>query len=128
MSEKKRRSRLEDRFESILQQEMAEYTYETTKLKYVVPASNHVYNVDWTLGNGILVETKGRLMDYAERQKYILVKEQHPEADLRFVFVDNNKLVGGLKSTHADWAKKNGFSYCDIKDTETIKQWIEESK
>lgn len=120
----KRRSKLELRFESFLQEFDVQYEYEVTKIPYVIPVSNHTYTVDWTLVNGMLLETKGFLKNHAERKKYILIKEQHPELDLRFVFQDPNKKCGGMKTTHAQWADKNNFLWCGIKDIETLKQWI----
>lgn len=123
----KRRSRLEQQFERVLQEYDAKYEYECTKIPYIVPESKHTYTVDWTLLNGVLVETKGRLADYAERRKYELLKQQNPDLDLRFVFADPNKLVGGTKTvTHCAWAEKHNFKWCSIKDTEQIKKWVKE--
>lgn len=126
MSEKKRRSKLELRFEDLLKELKVEYDYEVTKIAYVVPESKHTYTVDWTIKNGPLLETKGYLSDHQERNKYVLIKQQHPDIDLRFVFDNPNKLCGGTKYTHARWAEKNGFLYCSVKDVDTIKQWTEE--
>lgn len=122
----KRRSKLELHFESLLQEYGVQYEYEVTKVPYIIPASNHTYTVDWTLLNGMLIETKGYLEDHAERKKYVLIKEQHPEIDIRFVFQDPNKKCGGMKTTHAQWANKCGFKWCSIKDTEQLKKWITE--
>lgn len=128
MSEKKRRSKLELRFEDILIENKAEYDYEVTVIPYTVPESQHKYTVDWTLLNGPLIETKGYLSDHQERTKYVLLKNQYPDLDLRFVFDNPNKLCGGTKYSHAKWADKNGFTYCSIKDIDVIQQWIQESK
>lgn len=122
----KRRSRLEERFEKLLQHWDVEYEYEVTKIPYIIPESNHKYTVDWSLINGMMIETKGYLSDYAERKKYILIKEQHPDLDLRFVFDNANKLCGGTKMTHGKWAEKSGFKYCDIRDTEQLLLWMRE--
>jgi len=128
MSEKKRRSKLELKFEEIIKGFNIEYDYEVTKIPYTVPESNHTYTVDWTLINGLLVETKGYLSDHRERYKYVLLKQQYPDMDLRFVFDNPNKLCGGTKMTHAKWAEKYGFPHCSIKDTEQIEAWIKETK
>ena len=128
MSERKRRSKLELKFEEILKENKAEYEYEVTVIPYKVPESNHKYTVDWTLPKGILLETKGYLSDYQERHKYVLLKEQHPDLDLRFVFDNPNKLCGGTKTTHGAWATKYKFPYCSVKDHETIQQWVTESQ
>jgi hypothetical protein len=127
MTTKRRRSKLELQFEEILKENKAEYDYEVTKLKYIVPESNHVYTVDWTLNSGMLLETKGYLSDHAERNKYVLLKQQYPDLDLRFVFASLTKPCGGMKTTHEQWAIKNGFKYCSVKDVATIKKWIKES-
>lgn len=124
MSERKRRSKLELKFEEILIENKAEYDYEVTVIPYTVPESKHKYTVDWTLLNGPLIETKGYLSDHQERNKYVLLKQQHPELDLRFVFDNPNKLCGGTKYTHAKWADKHGFLWCGIRDIETIQSWI----
>lgn len=126
MSEKKRRSKLELRFEDILKDAKAEYGYEVTKIPYTIPESNHTYLVDFTTSNGIYWECKGYLSDYTERRKYVLLKEQYPDLDLRFVFDNVNKLCGGTKMTHGAWAEKYNFKYCSIKDVDVIKQWTEE--
>jgi len=127
MSERKRRSKLELKFEDILLDNNAEYEYESTVISYIIPESNHKYTVDWTLLNGPLIETKGYLSDHQERTKYVLLKQQYPELDLRFVFDNPNKLCGGTKYTHAKWADKWGFKYCSIKDVDVIKSWIHEN-
>ena len=126
MSEKKRRSKLELKFEEILKDFAVEYDYEVTKIPYTIPESKHTYTVDWTLLNGMLLETKGYLSDHQERYKYVLLKQQHPDLDLRFVFDNPNKLCGGTKMTHAKWAEKYGFKWCGIKDVEQIHSWVKE--
>ena len=126
MPEKKRRSKLELKFEEIIKEFDVAYDYEVTKIPYTIPESNHNYTVDWTFINGLLVETKGYLSDHKERYKYVLLKQQHPDLDLRFVFDNPNKLCGGTKMTHAKWAEKYGFRYCSIKDTEQIESWLKE--
>ena len=126
MSEKKRRSKLELRFEDILKDFEVNYDYEVTKIPYTVPESKHTYTVDWTLLNGLLIETKGYLSDHRERYKYVLLKEQNPSLDLRFVFDNPNKLCGGTKMTHGAWATKYNFKWCSIKDVDQIQAWVKE--
>lgn len=120
------RSKLETKIADVLNLTDQFWSYEDTKVDYIVPESSHTYLVDFTLSNGILLEGKGYLSDYRERNKYVLLKQQHPEIDLRFVFDNPNKLCGGMKSTHAEWAEKYNFPYCSIKDVETIKEWVNE--
>ena len=74
--------------------------YESEKIPYVVPASKHTYNPDFKLPNGIFVETKGRFVP-ADRKKHLLIKEQHPELDIRFVFTSSkNKISQTTKCNH----------------------------
>ena len=87
--------------------------YETEKVNYTIPASSHTYNPDFKLPNGIRVETKGRFV-LTDRKKHLLVKEQNPTLDIRFVFTNSrNKINKKSKTTYADWCEKYGFKYAD---------------
>jgi hypothetical protein len=97
------------------------YEYEETKVEYQKPPSN--YLVDFELPNGILVETKGRFKP-ADRTKHLLIKQQHPELDIRFVFSNSqNTLSKKSSTTYADWCDKNGFKWAD---KQIPKDWIDE--
>lgn len=87
--------------------------YETFKIDYVIPESKHKYTPDFILDNGIIIETKGRFVT-SDRKKHLLIKKQHPELDIRFLFQNAKaKLNKGSKTTYADWCEKNGFIYAD---------------
>lgn len=87
--------------------------YETEVIPYVIPATNHKYHPDFKLPNGIRVETKGRFVA-TDRKKQLLIKQQHPELDIRFVFTNSkSKISKNSKSTYADWCIKYGFKYSD---------------
>lgn len=91
------------------------YEYESIKIKYIIPLSNHVYTPDIILPNGIIVELKGRFM-IEDRKKHTLIRQQHPDKDIRFVFTRSaTKLYKGAKSTYSDWCVKNGFKFADKK-------------
>ena len=117
------RSGLEERVAEQLDQLGIEYTYEKVKLKYIKPASQHVYTPDFVLANGIIVETKGRFLA-PDRQKHILVKRHNPELDIRFVFSNSNaKISKASKTTYAMWCRKNGYKFAD----KTIpEEWLNE--
>ena len=86
--------------------------YETTKIKYRVE-EDRTYTPDWLLPNGIIVETKGRFVA-ADRKKHLLIRKQHPELDIRFVFSNSKaKLSKASKTTYAAWCIRNGFLYAD---------------
>ena len=119
------RSGFEHRISEQLEQQHIDPQYETTVVKYTVPARDSKYTVDFTLPNGILVETKGRWMP-DDRKKHLLVKEQHPELDIRIVFQSaKSKLRKGSKTTYADYCDKHGIQWAE----KTIPQsWIDEEK
>ena len=87
--------------------------YESEEVPYIIPASQHTYHPDFKLPNGIRVETKGRFV-LADRKKHLLVKEQNPNLDIRFVFSNSkNKINKKSKTTYGDWCDKHGFKYAD---------------
>jgi hypothetical protein len=67
-----------------------------------------VYIPDFVLANGIRLEVKGRLTSQ-DRSKLLLVKEQHPELDLRIVFGANNKIHKDKQKRYMEWAATNGI-------------------
>jgi len=79
---------------------------------------------DFKLPNGIIVETKGRFV-LADRKKHKLIKEQHPELDIRFVFSNSNtKISKKSKTTYGAWCEKLGILYAD----KTIpEEWLKET-
>lgn len=95
------------------------------KLSYIKPATEHKYTPDFILPNGIVIETKGQF-DSDDRKKHLLLKQQYPEMDLRFVFANpNTKLRKGSPTSYAMWCEKNGFLY----SKKTIPDsWYEEEK
>lgn len=137
----KYRSRLEEKVAKQLEAEGIKFTYEQVKIPYTVPAREAKYVTDFAVklidnsGNErlILLEAKGRFghrhrSDADERQKYILLKQQYPDLDLRFVFqsAHKTKIYPGSKTTVAQWAESHGFPYSD-KGT-IPKEWLQELK
>lgn len=118
------RSGLEDTVAEQLDMMRVKYKYEELKISYTVPESKHTYTPDFVLSNGIIVETKGRFVT-ADRKKHLLVKQQHPEYDIRFVFSNPRCKISKLsKTTYADWCDKYGFKYA----AKMIPQeWIDET-
>lgn len=107
------RSGLEEDLSESLKSQGIDGEYEQHKISYTIPATKHTYTPDFRLPNGIFIETKGRFV-IADRKKHILIKEQHPELDIRFVFQNSrNKIRKGSKTTYADWCNKHGFKYAD---------------
>lgn len=107
------RSGLEETLDESLKAQGIDGQYEQCKIKYTKPATNHTYTPDFRLPNGIYIETKGRFV-LADRQKHILIKQQQPELDIRFVFQNSkSKIRKGSKTTYGDWCNQNGFIYSD---------------
>lgn len=120
------RSGLEKKVAATLDLLGIKYAYEKLVLEYVTPPKKHKYTPDFEiLSNGIIVETKGRFVA-ADRAKHLLVKEQHPDRDIRFVFSNSKtKLYKSSPTSYADWCEKNGFKYAD----KTIPEaWLREPK
>jgi len=118
------RSGLEDRISEQLKAKSVLFKYEEFKIKYEV---NEVrtYTPDFELPNGIIIESKGRFVA-ADRKKHLLVKKQHPELDIRFVFSNSkNKINKGSKTTYGDWCDKHGFQYADKLIPE---EWIKDGE
>lgn len=119
------RSGLEESVSKALTETGVSFTYEECKIKYIKPSSEHQYTADFQLDNGIIIETKGRFM-INDRQKHLLIKRQHPELDIRFVFSNSNqKLNKKSRTTYAQWCVKHGFQYAD---KEVPIHWIKEKR
>lgn len=116
------RSGLEEDIDNALKQRGIDGEYEQHKVVYAKPATYHTYTPDFRLPNGIFIETKGRFV-LADRQKHILIKQQNPEYDIRFVFQNSKaKIRKGSKTTYADWCNKHGFVYAD---KEIPTEWLD---
>ena len=118
------RSGLEEQIASELKGLRVQYEFEETKLKYVKPQKTHTYTPDFYLPNQkIYIETKG-LFTSADRQKMKLIKEQHPNTDIRFIFSNSKSRISKKsKTTYAMWAEKYGFKWAD---KHIPKEWLNE--
>jgi hypothetical protein len=109
------RSGLEESVAAYLSGKGITFQYEENKLTYAVPQRQATYTPDFYVttksGKVIVVETKGRFVT-ADRQKMLLVKDQHPHLDIRMVFSNpNTKISKKSQTTYADWCEKHGFLY-----------------
>ena len=103
------RSGLEKSLADYLDERNISYEYEEHKLVYTVPERQAIYTPDFYVrtrtGKLIIIETKGRFVT-ADRQKMLLVKEQHPTLDIRFVFSNpKSKISKKSKTTYAAWCE-----------------------
>ena len=110
MTDKRYRSRFEMDFATFLEMNNVKYDYESQKIKYT--PKTKTYTPDFhLLDYDILIETKGQFVT-SDRTKHLLIQEQHPDIDIRFVFQDaRKKLYKGSKTTYADWCNTHGFEY-----------------
>ena len=116
------RSGFEERIASQLKRCGIDYTYESLVIEYKRLST---YTPDFILPNGIIIETKGRWVT-EDRSKHLLIKEQYPDIDLRFVFQNaNNKIRKGSQTTYAQWCEKNDIKWCEklVPDS-----WLKEKK
>lgn len=90
------------------------YEYETLTVSYVQPVKPRRYTPDIILPNGIIIETKGRFVT-ADRQKHLLVQDQHPDLDIRFVFSNpNTRISKQSQTTYARWCEAKGFKFAKL--------------
>ena len=132
------RSGLEDTNHEILTTSGVHFEYEPKdkKIKYTKPSTNHSYLPDFILttrnsGSTIYIETKG-IWDHADRTKHLLIRQQYPELDIRFVFSrSGSKIRKGSKTTYRDICEGRGrgvfkevsWKYAD----KTIpREWLDE--
>lgn len=116
------RSSFESQVIELLNSSGVEFEYEPIKIEFYYKPSE--YTPDLRLKNGILIELKG-YFDAFDRQKHLLIKQQHPNLDIRFVFMrSSNKLNKNSPTTYGDWCDKHGFKWA----SKTIPlSWILES-
>ena len=106
------RSQFELNLARTLNKNGVKFEYETIKFQYIPQPRN--YTPDFYLPESdIYVVAKGHLTK-DDRVKMILVKKQHPELDIRFVFSNSKaKITKGSKTSYGDWCDKNGYIYAD---------------
>lgn len=119
------RSQLEEKIAAQLDKARLPFDYEESYLPFVQPATNHKYNPDFVLHNGIIIEAKG-LFDVDDRKKHLLIKKQYPTLDIRFVFSSTRtKISAASKTTVAEWCEKNGYKFSE---KVIPAAWLRESK
>jgi hypothetical protein len=123
---------LETQYKSGIEREVAaqltkagvEFDYEGLVIKFTIPAFDAKYNPDFPCRRSpIIIEAKGRFGHRGNggaevRQRLALVKEQHPELDIRILFDKRGKrsaadlpIYKGSKTTQGKWATDHGFKW-----------------
>lgn len=118
------RSGLEEAIAAQLDAAGVAYEYEKLVIPYVIPESTHKYTPDFLiLSNGIICESKGRFLP-DDRKKHLLIKKQHPQLDIRFVFSNPKQRISKVsQTTYANWCDKYGFKWAA---KEIPEEWINE--
>ena len=120
------RSGLENKVSEQIIKANVHLSYEEDKILYIHPSRKSTYTPDFKLpklGGFFYVETKGRWV-VADRQKHLLIRQQHPDLDIRFVFSSSNsKLYKGSPTTYGDFCKKHGFKFAQKVIPE---EWLKE--
>ena len=107
------RSGFEHKVSDQLKENKIKFGYEDTVINYIKPETKHTYTIDFTLPNGILVETKGRWV-IEDRKKHLLIKKQHPELDIRIVFMSGKtKIRKGSKTTYGMFCDKHDIPWAE---------------
>jgi len=116
------RSGLEASIANELEKNSVAYEFEKTKLKYTKPQKIHTYTPDFhLLKKRIFIETKG-LFTTQDRQKMKLIREQHPDLDIRFIFSNSRARISKKsKTTYGMWCDRYGYMYAD---KHVPKEWI----
>ena len=106
------RSQFELNLARTLTENKVPFRYEETKFQYIPAPRN--YTPDFYLEESdIYVEAKGHLTK-DDRVKMVLIKKQHPDLDVRFVFLRaSNKIYKGSKTTYAAWCERHGFEWAE---------------
>ena len=120
------RSGLEETISEQLRSCGIEVLYETDRIHYTIPARQSKYTPDFKLpkqGGFWYLEGKGH-WTVQDRAKHLLIKAQHPDIDIRFVFSNAAaKLYKGSQTTYANYCDKHGFRWAH----KVIPQeWIDE--
>lgn len=74
----------------------------------------HSYTPDFVLGNGVVVEAKGRFTSVM-RTKMREVVAENPDKDIRMLFQRNQFMTKKKKHTYGEWCDKQGITWAEGK-------------
>ena len=106
------RSKFEIRLAADLGKKNINFEYEKATFQFAPKIRS--YTPDFYLPEfKIYIETKGRLTTN-DRVKHLLIKDQWPDLDIRFIFVRaDNKISLKSKTSYADWCNRHGFIWAE---------------
>ena len=83
--------------------------YETDKIAYVVPSRIAILpTLSYPKPGGFYAEVKGRWL-VEDRHKHLLIKEQHPDLDIRFMFQTQRQNSTKVRLPAADYCTSMGL-------------------
>lgn len=123
------RSKFEQKVWDCLSDSGTKFEYETQSLQYVVPPSKKRYTPDFVVttasGKVLYIESKGKF-DPTARRKMELVVEQHPDKDIRMLFMRDNYIRKTSNTRYSDWCDKKGIAYAVSEDGQVPEEWLNE--
>ena len=117
------RSKAEKEFANVLADAKIKFEYEPNRIPYVISKTYlpDFYLVDY----GFYIEFKGYFKP-SDRTKHMLIKEQNPLIDIRFVFMNANmKLNKTSKTSYGFWCDQHGFKWAENKIPD---EWLTKKK
>ena len=117
------RSKAEKEFANVLADAKIKFEYEPNRIPYVISKTYlpDFYLVDY----GFYIEFKGYFRP-SDRTKHMLIKEQNPLIDIRFVFMDaNKKLNKTSKTSYGFWCDQHDFEWAENKIPD---EWLTKKK
>lgn len=95
------------------------FEYEKTIVDYIRECT---YTPDFYIKEkDFYIEVKGKF-DPSDRGKHLLIRKQHPDLDIRFLFMNaKNKLYKGSKTTYSGWCDRHRYQWCE---SFVPKEWI----
>ena len=124
----KLKSGLEEVIFKFLSAENVSFSYETLRITFDQPTQKRTYTPDFPIKKSFIVEAKGNF-NSADRKKHKLIKSQHPNYDIRFIFSNAKTRIGKKsKTTYGKWCDLFGFKYHCIQSTKQNfpRDWLKE--
>tara|TARA_B100001094_G_scaffold316243_1_gene357218 strand:+ start:453 stop:812 length:360 start_codon:yes stop_codon:yes gene_type:complete len=106
------RSQFEKRVALDIRMQGGKFEYEQHKISYRPQV--RTYTPDFYIPEtDIYIEAKGRFIS-SDRTKMLMVQQQHPELDIRFLFMNcHQKIYKGSKTSYGQWCGKHNFKWAN---------------
>ena len=106
------RSQFEKRVALDIRMQGGKFEYEQHKIQYKPQVRTYVPDF-YIPETDIYIEAKGRFIS-TDSTKMLMVQQQHPELDIRFLFMNcHQKLYKGSKTSYGQWCGKHNFKWAN---------------